>query len=164
MSSTPFTDIPVRANGTRITAQWWNLLRLAGIYFETVIGTGTIPDTQQTVTDNSAYTNVTGFSLSSASFSAGRFEFVSYRNNGTVERTHTHIISARYNSKITAWQYTWSEEGEECSATVASSAPSGIEFEVTSAGQLRVKCNNALSGSPTNKIRGSLVKTWGVYT
>lgn len=159
-----FSSITVRRNGPPTAdASWWNILRAAGLRLEQILGAGSYPETQQSVTNGQAATNITSFSFSSASY-VGFIAYVScYSNNGTNERRHIVKLTGWYNSIKAEWDMSVDEDGADCTSGSCSADVSGLTFTITAGGQVQVAADT-MSGSPTRKIRWSVVKTFAVET
>ena len=159
-----FSDITVRRNGPPVvTASWWNVLRSAGLRLEQILGGGIYPETQQSITNNAAATNITSLLFSSSTYVGFIANVSCYSNNGTNERRHIITLTGWYNSKRAQWDMGVEEYGADCTSSACAADPSGLTFTITSGGQVQIASDN-MSGSPTRKIRWSVTKTFAVET
>lgn len=157
-----FLDIPVRSCDT-VTPAWWNLLRSAGLRLEQIFGSAIYPETQQSITDNSAATNVTSLLFAAASVRGAVIHVMYTRDDGTNQRRGIIEIRVWYNSKRLAWGISVDEVGESCTSGACTSAGSGLTFSITSGGQVQVAAD-AMGGSHVGKIRWKVVSTFDVET
>lgn len=153
-----FDDIPIRENGGTVDAGWWNIIRtkLIASYGNSLTG-----DTQQTITDGQAATDITGLLLSSASTSTVEIHITSKRDDGTNQRRHKQHITAWYNSRKAAWAISVEELGKICTASVCTSGGSGITYSITSGGQMQAAANT-MGGSHVGTIMWKIVQSNGV--
>lgn len=153
-----FDDIPIRANGDDVDASWWNTIRTKLI---TAFGVGFTGDTQQSITDGQAATDITGLLLASASASTYQIRITSKRDDGTSQLRHVQNITAWYNSRKAAWAISVEEIGELCTSSACSSAGSGLTYSITSAGQMKVAATT-IGGTPVSTILWKIVQSNGV--
>lgn len=69
-----FDNIPVRINGTKFEASWWNDLRTALIAAFSGGGSGFV-ESSHSFTDNQAATDLSGETVNSANFKSAIYEF-----------------------------------------------------------------------------------------
>lgn len=134
-----FASVPVRANGDRVTEDWFNTLRTAGSALESMFGTGYISETQFTLANNQSETNLTGMTVNGSSSRSAIIEYQVYRKTSTDERVETGTILMNYKT-IAA---TWGIDGG------TSFGESGVTFTVATTGttgQVKVASDN-MSGS-----------------
>jgi hypothetical protein len=128
-----FTDVPVRVNDSspsgRVTATWWNILRLCGMALSNYIGTGFIEETAFTFANTQAVAaDITGCLFSSASVKSAHVEIAVRRKTATNKAycwVHLYLF---YNDNSSAW---------ELADHVEHGDASGLTFTVTSAGQVQ---------------------------
>jgi hypothetical protein len=155
-----FVDIPERGCDT-VTPAWWNILRLAGIRLEQILGSAIYPETQQSITDSSSATNITGLLLNSTLNRAAKIHLTYTRDDGTNQRRGWVDIYVWYNSKRAAWGISVTETGEDCTAGACVSAGSGLTFTITSGGQVQV-ASDSMGGTHVGKIRWKVISTFDV--
>lgn len=162
-----FTAVPVRINGPTqgpVVAAWWNILRSAGKRLEEIMGSGATPETQQSITNNTSSQNITGLIFSSATYVGFKALLSCYSNNGTNERRHIVELTGWFNSKRGQWDMSVDENGADCTSGACTADPSGFTFTIhATTGQVIVDADN-MSGSPTRKIRHTIMKTFAVET
>lgn len=165
MSATPFADIPIRGCDD-VFPSWWNVLRAAGAYWESILGTGTIAETQQTITDGASATSVTGLLLSSTTHVRAKIVVSTMRTDGTNTRAHMQELTAIYNAKIAAWELFASpgEAGDSATASARSDALSRVNFTITSGGQVQYACEDTMGGTYVGKMRWKVLWTISVET
>lgn len=136
-----FSSLPVRSNGggeeNRVTASWFNAIRSALI---SAFGAGAIGETEFTVANNQgAAANVTGLSVSSASYRGAIVEYDVTRKTDTAssEVRCVGTMFLQYRAESSAWEICGtSENGDDV----------GVTFSITSGGQVQYTSTN-ISGS-----------------
>lgn len=101
--ASPFSTIPIRSNGKKIYASWFNDIRAKLI---TAFGTGSVPETQITILDNQAgWQDVPGMVFDQAVTRAGKMEYTIYRTDGALERREIGVLTAGYKPIAAVWEY-----------------------------------------------------------
>jgi hypothetical protein len=128
-----FSDVPVRTNDSspsgRITAQWWNILRLCGMALSNYIGTGFIEETAFTFANTQGVAaDITGCLFSSASVKTAHVEIAVRRTTASVKVLCWVHLYLGYNPLTSAW---------EIMDHVEHGDASGLTFSVSAAGQVK---------------------------
>jgi hypothetical protein len=131
------TSIPIRVNGQRVYAGWWNILREWLIY---LFGAGAIPETEFTLPNNQVSAlDVTGLVFDSASFRGSVIEYDIYRKTDTASSEVRAIGEIRlvWRTETSLWELLGPSESGDFT---------GVTFSVTSLGQVQVTTTN-ISGA-----------------
>lgn len=141
MSQT-FTAIATRSNNEIADAGWWNILRLAGVAVEAILGAAyIIPTTFAIANNQSSAANVTGALLSSSTARSAVVEWQARRvttGGGAVEVVERGYFYMTYNTLAATWVLTYGSSGGD---------NSGLTFTTTSAGQIKYVSDNMAAGS-----------------
>ncbi len=98
-----FSDIGVRSNGQRVTREWFNALRTAGIAVETFLGGGFSGGNTFTIADAQASpANITSLIFSSASVRTAVIDYQIYRSH-TADFVEVGVLHA-YFTTSDGWQ------------------------------------------------------------
>lgn len=118
------SSIPIRANGTNIDASWWNTIRtfLSGL-------DGYLDESSDTITNGASATNVTGWTLDSASYTSGVYEVEVSRSTDSVDAFANGRVALQYTAG--AWRI---QSGMFIGDADASPGGGGITLTVTEAG------------------------------
>ena len=139
-----FATVPVRENGQRVTEDWWNSLRTAGSALESLSGGGYIPNTEFSIANNQAATNVTGLVFAGSSYRTAFIDYQVYRTTSTTERVESGVLVANYKTVAAAWYI------DNLGGFLGDS---GVTFTITASGQVQAASDNMSSGSAyTGKI------------
>jgi hypothetical protein len=107
--------------------------------FSTIVGAGFIPETTITINDNvTSFTNILGASFNSAVSRSFSLSYAISRTDGSNFFTESGIINGVYDGAD--WDYTIERVGD-----------AGMDFNVTSAGQLQYK-SSAVGGTYSGDI------------
>lgn len=141
MSQT-FTAIPNRVNGTEADANWWNILRAAGVSLEN----GLVAATNFTIANNQASpTNVTGLTLDGAVYGSARIDIQMKRSDATPTELVSYIqLFLTY--KSSGWVLEQVDHGDDA----------GVEFSVTTSlgvAQIKYTSTNMAGGSYSGAMK-----------
>ncbi len=132
-----FADIPVRENGQKFFADWFNTIRTAGIALESFLGTGFIPQGTATIANGQAVAaDVSGLLLDSSDYLSALIMMEVHRTTATSERMSMGFVKALYRSNSGLWELIDELGGDD----------DGVVFTVTAAGQVKYT-SDTLSGS-----------------
>lgn len=152
-----FNDSPVRENNTFVDANWWNVLRLAGIALENFVGIDSgvvIPTTSFTVANNQASAaNVTGLSFDgtvSRSFEVSAWVYRNTTSTGATELAENVKLYGIYSAVAGTWEM--AQEG---------AGTSGVLFTITNAGQVQYTSSN-ITGTASHSSMKFRATTIGV--
>lgn len=145
-------NIPIRANGQKIDSSWFNTIRSALI---SLLGTGTIDETQFTIADNqSSYASITDLVFSGATYASFKVQYTIYRFDGTSdERREVGTLTASYSADADAWTYS-----RRIDAGVDALGIDDSLF-VTSAGQVQYK-SDSMGGTYEGYIRYKVLEVF----
>lgn len=133
-----FSSIPVRSNGHRAFASWWNVIRTALI---NVFGTGALGTTSFTVANNQgAAADVTGLAFTGAVSRSALVHYDIRRKTDTAasEVRERGTLTLLYNAQDSVWD-------TDANQSYAG-AGAGVTFSVTTAGQVQYT-SSSIAGS-----------------
>lgn len=162
MALEKFSEVPLRTNdggpANVVLADWWNILRRAGLRLENIFGSGLTEETQFTIADNqSSYANITGMLVSSASIIYAEIRYSIYRTDGASEkRRETGKLELEYVTGDSAWRIANRQSSSDALNMTDS-------LSVTSGGQVQYK-SDAVGGTYSGKMRWKICNTIGVET
>jgi len=134
-----FSTIPVRTNGPKVEAGWFNALRTAGILVDSLVAQTTF-----TVANNqSSPANVTGAAFAQASYRGVILLVEGRRKTDSSERVAMGFIFMFYRQASSTWDVMRVMNGDEL----------GIEFTVTGAGQLQYISDNQSGSNYSGSLR-----------
>lgn len=140
-----FSDLPVRENGKKIYASWFNDIRTALV---AAFGVGGIPEAQFTIADNqSSYQDITGLLLDQNVARVVDVEYTIYRTNGSsTERRERGVLHCTYKAIAAVWDYNRETLSGDDALNVADS------LICNSSGQIQYK-SDSVGGTYVGKIR-----------
>lgn len=160
MSVENFEDIPIRENGDEnIVAEWWNILRRAGIYITSVVGSAATAETQQTLTNN-ATAVIASLVLNSAIYSYYEIELMVKRRTDSSFRRSKITVEAFFNDDTSQWILSNSE------SIPGTLDPSGVDPSVDSAdptaAPISYTSDNMAGSSYSGKLRWKIISAFGI--
>lgn len=144
-----FTAIPDRSNGPPyIDANWFNLLKNAGISLEALVGSGYVGATTFTIANNVSAQNVTGLSFDGTLYRSVFIDYQVYRNTtstGATERVQTGTLILNFKTVAAAWSITETNKLDDA----------GVTFDVSVSGttaQVIYTSDNQTGTAATSKM------------
>lgn len=153
-----FTSVTVRENGQKVLYSWFNALRTAGIaadsaitalsasvtsLFSSYFGAGRIGETSITCTNNQSATDVTGLSISAASYRSGLVQVEVNRKTDSNEAVSVGFLKLIYKAATSTWELIDELGGDE----------DGVTFTITAAGQVQYASDNMAGTNYVGKIK-----------
>ncbi len=148
-----FSDIPIRKNGQKVDASWWNTIRSKLI---AAFGGGVVGSTPVTINDNqSSYLAITDLVVDGAFFSYALVRYSIYRTDGTIERRESGFLHLTYKQIADVW----SLERESRFDDALNIADSLIVTTASSVAAVEYK-SDAMGGTYSGKITFAIVQTF----
>lgn len=145
------SDIPVRVNGRKVEASWWNDIRTALL---TALG-GATAETQQTISNNAAATAITGLLLDSTTLVYARVLVSVYRQTDAPTKLRQVFTLDCYFKTGTGWDFEPQSVGED----------SGLTFTIdATTGQISYASSNVAGANYVGKARWKIDSTMAVET
>lgn len=139
-----FLDIPLRLNGQKFFADWFNSLRAAGIALESFFGVGSIPQTLDTIANNQASPlSVVEFLLDSSSYRSAHVFVEVRRKTDTNEKKSVGFLKFLYRENSSLWEIIDELGGDD----------DGVVFTVTAVGQVKYVSDNLTGANYVGEIR-----------
>ena len=139
-----FDNWPARANGDRVTASWWNVIRTWAMGY---VGQGAISETQFTIANNqSSAASVTGLSVAAASYHSIFVEYHIVR--GAVSASGQLVAIRRVANSL--WEIVSDEYYGDSH---------GVTFAIDDTGQFTYTSTNAAAGTMRFRARSFNVAT-----
>lgn len=108
-----------------------------------IVGAGDILPTLATIANNQTiFTSVTGLIFNTTNVKAAHIEYMVFRSTNSTELDEIGSLSAIYNTSTTSWELGRRSTGD-----------AGIEFSITSGGQIQYKSSNIAGTSYSGRIR-----------
>lgn len=139
-----FVDVPIRLNGQKFFADWFNSLRAAGVALESFFGVGFIAQTLDTIANNQGSpTSITGFLFDSSDYRSAHVFVEVRRKTDTNEKKSIGFIRALYRENSSTWELIDELGGDD----------DGVIFSITAGGQVQYTSDSLAGSNYVGEIR-----------